>query len=133
MKVFLVDDSTIVRERVASMLSEHSEIEIIGQAQRVKQAIDLIGRLKPDVVVLDIRLSGGSGIDVLRDIKKLRPTPLVIMLTNLPYRQYRQECMNAGADFFFDKSTEFTKLDELFEKLIGESGGRISTAGETPT
>jgi len=69
-------------------------------------------------VILDIRMPGGSGIDVLEDIKKINAAPIVIILTNYPYPQYRKKCMAAGADYFFDKSSEFEKVTEVLKKLI---------------
>ena len=117
MKVFIVDDSSVLRERLVEMLSELPEIEIIGYAQNVPDALSSIKELNPDVVILDIRIPGGSGIDVLQDIKKERKAPMVIMLTNYPYPQYRKKCLGLGADYFFDKSTEFEKVTELFKRL----------------
>ena len=117
MKVFIVDDSAIVRERLISMLSELTNVEIIGQAGDAHEAVEAISRLKPDAVILDIRMPGGDGIKILENIKKGKPSPLVIMLTNYPYPQYRKKCMDAGADFFFDKSTEFEKVTEVLRQL----------------
>ena len=71
---------------------------------------------KPDVVILDIRMPDGSGIDVLQTIKQGEPAPAVIVLTNYPYPAYRQKCLQAGADFFLDKSTEFDQIPELIER-----------------
>jgi len=118
MKVFIADDSKVMRERVIDMISELPEIEIIGQAEDGLQATNLIEKLTPDVVILDIRMPGGNGIDVLKHIKKMKLNPVVIMLTNYPYPQYRKKCMKAGADYFFDKSTEFEKVTEVLQKLI---------------
>jgi len=117
MKVFIVDDSAVLRERVIEMLSELPGIEIIGHAQNVSDALSAIKKLNPDVVILDIRIPGGSGIDVLQDIKKEKDAPMVIILTNYPYPQYRKKCLGLGADYFFDKSTEFEKVTELFKRL----------------
>lgn len=117
MKVFIVDDSAIVRERLINSLSELEDIEIIGHAEDAVQAADSILKLKPEAVILDIRMPGGSGLDVLQKIKKEQPAPIVIMLTNYPYPQYRKKCMEADADFFFDKSTEFEKVIEVFRGL----------------
>lgn len=122
-KLFIADDSLIVRERLVMMLDELAEIEIVGQAEDVTGAIDAIGTLKPDVVILDIRMPGGSGLDVLQHIKQNEPAPMVIILTNYPYPGYRQKCLQAGADFFLDKSTEFDQIPELFERLKQDSGG----------
>ncbi len=121
MKVFIVDDSAVVRERLIGMLTELPEIEISGQAQNAQDAIKSIRKLKPDVVILDIRMPGGNGIEVLLDIKKDKSAPLIIILTNYPYPQYRKKCLEGGADFFFDKSTEFQKVIEVLRKIIKES------------
>lgn len=99
------------------MLSNVEEIETIGQAQDVGEAINSIEELKPDAVILDIQMPGGSGIEVLRHIKKEQPATVVIILTNYPYSQYRHECMDGGADFFFDKSLEFDRAIEICKVL----------------
>ena len=116
-RVFIVDDSAIIRERLNTILSELKGIEIIGQAKGSTEAEEAIPKLKPDVVILDIRMHGGNGIEVLKNIKKDKNSPLVIMLTNYPYPQYRKKCKDAGANFFFDKSTEFEKVIEVFKRL----------------
>ena len=121
MKVFIADDSAVVRERLVEMISELPGIEIIGQAQEALEATNAIMKLKPDVVILDIRMPGGSGLNVLKDIKKYTDAPVVIMFTGYPYPQYRQRCMDAGADFFFNKSTEFDRVTEVLEQLIRNS------------
>ncbi len=124
MKVFIVDDSALVRERIIAMISEHPGIEIIGQAKNAQESINSILKLKPDVVILDIRMPGGNGIEVLENIKKNNYAPTTIILTNYPYPQYRKKCMEAGADYFFDKSTEFNKIIEVIKKLIQESNAQ---------
>ncbi len=121
MKVFIADDSELMRERLVAMLSELPDIEIIGQARDGLEAIDLIQKLKPEVVILDIRMPGKSGIDVLQNIKENDPTTRVIMFTNYPYPQYRDKCLKAGADFFFDKSTDFDQLIQVLNTLVQET------------
>ncbi|MGA7874318.1 MAG: response regulator transcription factor [Desulfoferrobacter sp.] len=121
MKVFIADDSAIVRERLGSMLFDLKKVEIVGFAEDATSAARSIRELKPDAVILDIHMPGGSGIEVLAEIKKEAPAPLVIILTNYPYPQYRERCMHLGADFFFDKSAEFEKVYQVFERLISES------------
>jgi len=121
-KVFIVDDSLIVREHLVTMLDELAGIEIVGQAENVAEAISGIRILQPDVVILDIRMPGGNGIDVLQNIKQDEVAPMVIILTNYPYPGYRQKCLQAGADFFLDKSTEFDQIPELFERFKRRAG-----------
>ena len=117
MKVFIADDSQVLRERLHEMLSEVPGVEIMGYAQDVPEALTSIKTLQPDVVILDIRMPGGSGIDVLQDIKNTKQTPIIIVLTNYPYPQYRKKCIDLGADFFFDKSAEFEKVTKVFKQL----------------
>jgi DNA-binding NarL/FixJ family response regulator len=117
MKVLIVDDSAIMRERLKTMISEIMELENISQAEDVPEAISSFQKLNPEVVILDIRMPGGSGIDVLQQVKKATKPPLVIVLTNYPYPQYRRKCIEAGADFFFDKSTEFDKVTEVLRHM----------------
>lgn len=117
MRVFIVDDSDLVRQRLGAMLSQMQGIEVVGEARDALKATKLILNLKPDVVILDIRMPAGSGIDVLENIKRVRPAPKVIMLTNYPYPQYRKKAEDTGADFFFDKATEFDKVAEALEEL----------------
>ena len=119
MKVFLVDDSAIVLEKLASLISGIDGVEIAGQAMNAHDAIQSIVKLKPDLVILDIRLNGGgNGMDVLKRIKKEIPSIIVIMLTNYPYPQYREKCQILGADYFFDKVTEIEKIYETFKQLL---------------
>lgn len=110
MRVLIVDDSALVRERVTALLSEVETVEVVGHAETVREATTSVEELHPDVVILDIRLIDGSGIDVLTYIKQHQPELKVIMLTNYPYPQYRKRCLEAGAEFFFDKSTEFEQI-----------------------
>jgi len=117
-KVFIADDSPILREHLKTMLSDFPEVEISGQAKDTPEAITSIKKLKPDVVILDIRMPGGSGIEVLQSIKKDRPDIKVIMFTNYPYPQYRKKCMDLGADFFFAKATESDQIPLAVSELI---------------
>jgi DNA-binding NarL/FixJ family response regulator len=119
MKVFIADDSIVIRERLIEMISEIEGIEVIGEAGTAAEAVPLIIKLKPSVVILDIRMPGGNGISVLETIRKTNLNMKVIMLTNYPYPQYRQKCKEAGADFFFDKDTEFKKVSNTL-KILAE-------------
>ncbi len=117
MRLFVADDSEILRVRLIDMLSEIEGIEIIGQAQESLDTIESIQKLNPHVVILDIRMPRINGIKVLEAIKKDDQSPTVIIFTNYPYPQYRKRCMDSGADFFFDKSTEFEKLIDTVKYL----------------
>jgi len=119
LKVFIADDSAFIRERLPDMLSGLSAVEVIGQAEDGIEAVNSVRALNPDVVILDIRMPGKSGIEVLKELKQDKPNLIVIMLTNYPYPQYKKKCLGLGADFFFDKSTDFDKLFDVLERLGG--------------
>jgi len=114
MKVVIADNSEAVRERLSSMISEVPGVEISGQAKDGQEAIFLIEEIKPDAVVLDIRMPKGSSIDVLKYIRSslhLQPNPFDIVITNYHSAHYRDKCLAVGgADYFFDKSTEFEEV-----------------------
>jgi DNA-binding NarL/FixJ family response regulator len=115
--VFLVDDSPVVRERLMHLLADVPAIEVVGQADIAFEAIHGIRRLRPRAVILDISMPGGSGLYVLEAIARENPRPVVIMLTNFATDQYRARCRQLGADYFFDKSSEFEKITEALHRL----------------
>lgn len=128
LKVFIADDSDIFRERLISLLLEIPEVNIAGQARDVSEAMRFIREQKLDMAILDIRMRGGSGIDVLKSIKKYNPSVIVIMLTNYPYPQDRKKCMKEGADYFFEKSKDLEKIIEVIKELILKCEGENSRA-----
>jgi DNA-binding NarL/FixJ family response regulator len=117
MRVFIVDDSKIVCKGLQQMLINIAAVEIVGQAHNTPDAIAAISEATPDVVILDIRLPGKSGIDVLKDIRNKKLPIRVIMLTNYPYPQYRKKCEELGADYFFDKVAEIEGIPNVIEEL----------------
>jgi two-component system response regulator DevR len=115
--VYIVDDSQMMRERLTELVADIAGVEIVGQSGDPFEALDTIRKSHPDVVILDIRLPRRSGIDVLKDIKSEPRAPIIIMITNYPYRQYRQGCMAAGADYFFSKTDEFETIRETLSRI----------------
>ena len=118
MRVLIADDSLVVRERLRSLLSGLQGIQVIGQAEDAVEARSLAEKLRPDVAILDLRMPNGSGADVLYELKKLDPAPTVIMLTNYPHPDNRKKCVDWGADYFFDKSTEFQKVVSVLTDML---------------
>jgi DNA-binding NarL/FixJ family response regulator len=110
MRVLLVDDSVTVRERLKGLFSEVPKVEIIGEAGDGTEALESVRRLNPEVLILDIQMPDGGGIELLQKVKAINRSLTVIVLTNLSDRQYRRKCLDAGADYFFDKSSEFNEV-----------------------
>lgn len=126
MNVMVVDDSQIVRERLKAMLDEVPGIVCSVEAADGDTAIENLQVMRPDIVILDIRMSGRSGVEVLREIKQQSPGTVVIMLTNYPTNEHRKVCDAAGADYFFDKSRELGAVIEVLEGLTRRRPGTAS-------
>jgi DNA-binding NarL/FixJ family response regulator len=109
LKVFLVDDSSLMLERVAALLADRG-IRVIGRARTPARSIEAILADRPQVVVLDVQLEGGSGLEVLRAVRAAAPEILFIVFTNNSGPAYRKRYLAAGAGEFLDKSSEFGKL-----------------------
>ncbi|MDE2117621.1 MAG: response regulator transcription factor [Betaproteobacteria bacterium] len=116
MNVFIVENSMIAREALQSALSDMSDVKVVGYAVDEPNAIKRIGALQPDVVILDLGLQSGSGIGVLENIKKCHTTIKVIVFTHYTDDFCVDRCKSAGADYFFDKSFQFTQLREVLWK-----------------
>jgi len=124
MKVFITDDSKIVVERMADLLKDVAGVEIVGQAGNALDAIVSIQQMNPDALILDLQMPGGSGLDVLRAIRRGHPRLQVLICTNYPYQQYRDECLAAGANYFLDKSADFDKIPAIFRQLMRSTSRR---------
>ena len=133
MNAFLVDGSTIIRDRFKRMLAVMDEVKVIGEAGGIHEAMDGIRKQKPDVVLLDVPMSKGDGLEMLQRLKKVEPAPAVIIMTDDLHPLVHQTYLEAGADFLFDKSTEFEQVVPALKQLIqqaSDDGG--SSAQVTP-
>lgn len=117
MRVFVVEDSEIVRTRLVAMLVETRGVEVAGEAASVADAVARLPAGRPDAVLVDLRLPDGDGFEVIRAAKALTPTPVVLVLTSYPYPQLAARGLAAGADWFLDKSTEFRRVPEILTSL----------------
>jgi len=89
----------------------------VGYAKDTDRARKSIGTLQPDVMILDIRLSRGNGIEVLREVERMPHSPVAIMLTNLASTEWRAACREAGVEFFVDKSFGDKQLAGILKGL----------------
>jgi len=115
MKVYVVEDSALIRERLIAMLREIEDTEIVGESEEPGAALIGIHATRPDIVVLDLQLGNSSGLTVLRQLNDSMPT--VIVLTNYATPPFRKQCFALGAKYFFDKTTEFSKVCETIKSL----------------
>jgi DNA-binding NarL/FixJ family response regulator len=118
LKVYIVEDSAIIRGRILSLLGKINGIEIVGLSGEFQESNEEIKKLKPDILILDIRIIGGSGIELLDDVKDLLPSMSVIVFTNYQYPQYKKKCMDLGAKYFLDKSKDFDKISRIVSQMV---------------
>jgi two-component system response regulator DevR len=118
MRVMIVDDSTIVRRRLAEIMGHVARVTVAGEAGSVAEALEKIPLLHPEVVVLDLHLPDGDGVAVLEAVKRSVPAPVVVMLSNYSDDFYRTWCEAAGADFFLDKAKQFDELPGILSRIM---------------
>jgi two-component system response regulator DesR len=108
-RVFLADDSQQIRQRVNSMLGA-AHMDIVGEAATPDSCVAGILRSHPDVVVLDVQLEGGTGLQVLKAVRSADPDVAFVVFSNNAAPGYRKRYLQEGAARFLDKSTEFDQL-----------------------
>lgn len=111
-RIFLVEDSSIIRENLVDALRETAPVEIVGTADNEATAIDWLRRRNEtcDLVIVDIFLKSGSGLGVLKALVDVPDAPMRVVLSNHATPGVRAKCLELGADAVFDKSNE---LDEM--------------------
>jgi DNA-binding NarL/FixJ family response regulator len=108
-KVFLADDSAMIRSRVAAMLVAR-EMPIVGEAETPEGCIEDILATRPDVVVLDIQLEGGTGLQVLRAVRAADLSVAFVVFSSTAVAGYRKRYIAEGAERFLDETSEFDQL-----------------------
>jgi two-component system response regulator DesR len=108
-KVFLADDSLQIRQRVNALL-ETAQMQVVGEGATPTSCIEGILSSHPDVVVLDVQLEGGSGLQVLKAVRTADPQVAFVVFSNNSGPAYRKRYLGEGAARFLDKSTEFDQL-----------------------
>jgi two-component system, NarL family, response regulator DevR len=116
--VLLVDQATPVRERMRAILEETITGCVVSEAGSFREAKELLSRTYQDLVMLDLDLPDGDGLKVLTYAKQRRQECIVAVLTNYVDVEIRQCCLTLGADYFFEKSTEFEQAVETISSLV---------------
>lgn len=107
-RLLLVDDHEVVRAGLGALLAQHAELEVVGEAGTVAGALETAARLKPDVVLLDVRLPDGSGFEACRNLHQLTPPVKVIILTAFADDEIVMQAIGSGAEGYLLK-----EIDEL--------------------
>src|SRR3954463_2556796 len=116
-RVFLLDDHEVVRRGVRDLLEAEDDIEIVGEAGTAEEAVGRIPATSPDVAVLDVRLPDGSGVEVCRDMRSLRPELACIMLTSFADDEALFEAIMAGAAGYVLKQVSGSNLIDAVRRV----------------
>lgn len=121
-RVMLVDDHEVVREGLKALLNRREGMTVVGEAGSVAQSIEVAQRERPDVVVMDLRLPDGTGIEACREIRSELPNAKVIMLTSYADEEAVMSSILGGASAYLLKQTRASQLAEAIEGVArGES------------
>lgn len=117
MKVLLADDSKLILVRLQEMVSVYKQVEIVKSCSNGIDTLEALRTLKPDLAIVDIKMPGLSGLEVLNEIRKEDKIVKFIILTFYSSEYHRQMALQAGADYFFNKVDDFEKVSQLVEDL----------------
>jgi two-component system response regulator DesR len=118
MRVLLADDSELLLERLREMLKMHKKSEIVGSFKNGTDTLEALRTLKPDLAIVDIKMPGLSGLEVLSEIRKEDKTVKIIILTLYTSDYYRQIAIDAGADYFFNKVDDFNEVSCVVADIL---------------
>ncbi len=116
-RILLVDDHEVVRLGLRALLEHHAQFEVVGEASTAKEAYEQVGRVHPDIVLMDIRLPGMSGIEACEEIIKTYPDTRVVMLTSYAEDEMLFSAIRAGASGYILKQIGGEDLVRALESV----------------
>ncbi|MFT5197207.1 MAG: DNA-binding NarL/FixJ family response regulator [Cellvibrionaceae bacterium] len=119
-KVLLVDDHPVVRAGLEGILSAHDGFEVVGEAENGKDAVTLATELRPDVILMDLRMPGGDGVTAIQEITAKKDAPYILVLTTFDSDRDIVRAIEAGATGYLLKDTP---RDELFRAIRAVARG----------
>ena len=117
-KIMIVDDHTIMRDGLQALLASEPDYEVVGTVADGKTAIQSVGALNPDVILMDLTMPGTSGIDAIKEIKRRAPAIRIIALTFHKEDKYIHATLEAGADAYVLKDDSRTELFTALSSVI---------------
>ena len=146
-RVLLTDDHTLFRQGIHTLLAEETDIDVVGEAANGTEAVEKVGPMRPDVVLMDIGMPGLSSFEATRQIKKLRPETKILFLTMYDDEDYLVECMEVGGSGYVLKDSPAPQLlaairdvyrggsylsPKMLSQLVDDFRSRIKTTHRQP-
>ncbi len=120
MLILIIDDSEVFRKRLVEILSDNQTSKIFVEVNNILEAKKIMQNFLPNLIITDIRMPGGSGINFIKELKKNNINVTTMVITNYPEEHYKTEAIKAGADYFFDKSNDIEKMLEAIDILYNK-------------
>lgn len=118
MKVLLADDSGLILERLQEALSNYKHVEIVGSFKNGSETLGAIRSLKPDLAIIDIKMPGLNGFEILNEIRKENKAIKFIILTFYSSDYHRELAAQYGANYFFSKVEDFDKAIQVVADML---------------
>lgn len=115
--ILLADDHTIVRQGIRSLLEARAHLKVVGEAATGREAVEKVGKLAPDVIIMDISMPQLNGLEATRQIRKLYPNCKVLVLTMHENRESVRQILKAGAQGYVVKKSAATELFDAIEAV----------------
>jgi len=117
MHVLIADDSSLIRNNLIKLIKPIEGITHISEAEDITPTIKILNTAYPDILILDLHMPEGNGLEVLSYVQENHLEVKVIVLTNYVTEYYRKKSMELGAEYFYDKSNEFHKVITLLSSM----------------
>ncbi len=117
LRVLLVEDSPVICGLITEIINDVPGVKVAESVESEREAIEAVGRLDVDVVILDLQLRKGTGFGVLRAMRDMPKKPIVVVLTNFALRSYRETALALGARDFLDKSRDYDRLPAILTEI----------------
>jgi len=127
MRVLLADDSVLILEWLQDTLGVNKQVEIVGSFKNGIDTLNALRTLKPDLAIVDFKMPGLNGLEVLKEIRKENKILKFIILTYYSLDNYRQVALNAGADYFFSKADDFEKVSLVVKEMLDKENNNNNT------
>jgi DNA-binding NarL/FixJ family response regulator len=125
--IFIVDDHPLVREWLGNLINQQPDLKVCGEAEAAPEALSQIEALKPDVVVVDIMLASGSGLELVKDIRRVSPGSISLVLSMHDELTYADRALRAGARGYVSKRDTTKKIINAIREV---SAGRLFVSSE---